>query len=536
MRINFRQGLVTSKVSTLGEPTYLSASPHGVMLNGAEIPLVFSLSHGTKNYTISINASFVAWPTRLFDNVNEAWLYIDVNRASAAITYGITSVEPAYGPTAPVSPTHGAMWFNTAKFEHNVYDASIGRWLPCVRVIAGHFTAVSLNEVSFGSQVGITGNSVASGQIVYDGLGRALLDSSGRFFTTEDVILISGVESHAAKLESNVVTGTAAQYIPAYHTVRFNADGDIVLADYDDVGDSVIGMSIADSTPGTPVNIVLSGLVHNTTWTWAKPNLTLWVNQAGKLVTTDPYLIGGRAKPRVPVARTIDKHTIIFDQGMGGVGEKGDTGDISNISLASLNTMGITKLSVDPEDFNEPIAVGTNDPRLTDPRLPLEHTHAATAVTVSPFGTFNGSNAQQALEHLQTSKLNLSGGTLTGNVISTVQATQDDHLVTFGQAKAAVTAAAVTVRRYSLSNTANTIVQAFNELSSAQRNLAVNTLVFVQWRDDVFAWAGGYGTPVTATDDAQFIWVGKINFQSDGTVNIKTFTNTMVHADIVQPE
>ena len=480
------------------------------MLNGAELPLVSTIVDGPKNYTISINSSFVAWPTALFTDVDQAWLYVDVNRATAALTYGIVKVEPAYGPTAPATPTDGALWFNTTKLENLVYNASANRWFPVLRVVLGHYTTTSLNEVAFGSQVGLSGSTVTSGQIVSDGFGRALTDSSGRFFTTEDVVLISGVESHAAKLESNVIMGSAAEPIPAFHVVRFNNTGDIELADYDDVGDSVIGLAVVSGVQGNPINLVLSGLVYNPAWTFSGPNITLWVNQTGQLTAVDPFDQGSRAKRRVPVGRTIDSHTIIFDQGMGGVGEKGEAGAVDGIPVASGTVVGITRLSVNPEDPAAPIAVGDNDPRLTDPRVPLEHTHPATSITVSPFGTFNGTNAQQALEHVQTVKLNLSGGTVTGPIVSTVQATQDTHLVTLGQAKSEITARAVTERRYTLADEFVTVVQAFNALSPAQRTLAVNTVVVVEWRGDMYMWAGGYGTPVSATDSAQFLLIGRL--------------------------
>ncbi len=408
MRINFRQGLVSSKVSSLGQPDYLTTNSQGVTVNGAETPLVFTICDGPKNYTISINASLVAWPVRLFDGVSEAWLYVEVNRATAAISYGITTVQPTYGPVAPTAPVDGAMWFNTTKLENFVFNTAVSRWLPTLRVLAGHYTTTTLNEVDFGTQIGLTGSSVTSGQIVSDGFGRAITDSSGRFFTTEDIVLIAGVESHAAKLESNVLVGSAAESIPAFHVVRFNAVGDVELADYDNVGDSVIGMSVVSGTIGNPINMVISGLVHNTAWNWPGPNRTLWVNQTGQLTMTDPYDLGGRTKRRVPVGRTVDKHTIIFDQGLGGVGEKGPAGEGSDVPSATALVQGKVQLSVPPTVADTPIAVGVNDPVLTAPRTPTAHTHPATDVTVTAFGDFAGGNAQAALQHIHAEVVNIS--------------------------------------------------------------------------------------------------------------------------------
>jgi hypothetical protein len=46
------------------------------------------------------------------------------------------------------------------------------------------------------------------------------------------------------------------------------------------------------------------------------------------------------------------------------------------IPPASTTVLGIARLSVAPADGAKPIAVGEGDPRLTDDRVPTEHTHA----------------------------------------------------------------------------------------------------------------------------------------------------------------
>src|SRR5690606_6931671 len=47
----------------------------------------------------------------------------------------------------------------------------------------------------------------------------------------------------------------------------------------------------------------------------------------------------------------------------------------SPIPLATAETVGVARLSVPPISPTNPIAVGEGDPRLSDPREPLEHTH-----------------------------------------------------------------------------------------------------------------------------------------------------------------
>ena len=511
MRINFRQGLVSAEIASNGQPNYLVAGGPGISLRTTNRPVVFSAASGTKNYTISFYQDVLAWPTSMLTGITEGWLYIDINRATAARSYGVTTTEPSWGTVKPTSPVDNQHWYDLTTNTMKVYNNTAQAWIDAIRVFAGHYTTTLLSTYQVGSQVGIASTAgVISGSIMVDGFGVAITDSAGDFITTEENLYIDGAPTYAAKLEANVAVASAAVTIPKFHVVRFANNGTLELADYDDTGDKILGLAVVDANITEPVNIVLSGKVHNPLWNWGSANVTLWVGTNGELVAVDPFTVGGRSKARVAVARTIDAQTIIFDQGLGGKGEKGDAGDLTGLVNAAANVIGITKLSVDPDDFENPIAVGINDPLLTAPRVPIEHTHPATAITVSPFGTFSGSNAQQALEHLQTVKLNLSGGTVTGNIISTVQATQDNHLVTLGQTKNSIVSAAVTYKRFTLSDSASTIVQAFNALSPANRTYAVNTVVVCEWKQSVYFWAGGYGSPVSATDTSQFLLIGKL--------------------------
>lgn len=61
-----------------------------------------------------------------------------------------------------------------------------------------------------------------------------------------------------------------------------------------------------------------------------------------------------------------------------------------------------------------PIAVGDNDPRMTDDRAPLAHEQAATTITFTPYGSLTGPYTQDALQQLEDEKLSTDGGTLTG--------------------------------------------------------------------------------------------------------------------------
>ena len=127
------------------------------------------------------------------------------------------------------------------------------------------------------------------------------------------------------------------------------------------------------------------------------------------LLTVGNYPIG-----RVPVARVLDKDTVIFEQGLGGVGERGPAGTIENIPASTTSELGAVFLNLDPVDPSIPIAVGDNDPRLSDARPPLAHTHAALDITFTPAFSLSSLNTQGALEELSVEKVQKAGDTLTG--------------------------------------------------------------------------------------------------------------------------
>lgn len=520
MRIKFRHGVVSADVNGLGNPAFLVQTPSGISIKASSRPLVLSIADGPKNYTITFDRDVTnAWSAASLSGVTNGWLYVDINRATGDRTFGIAPANWHIGMTAPTAPVVGQMWYDTRLLKSMVFT-ELNSWIPSHRVIVGNITSTTLACSAVGSQVGLTGMSVLSGELLLDGFGKAITDSQGRFITTEDTVIIKGAAAHAARLEANVNVAPAGATIPAFHVIRYTNAGSVVLADYDDVGACVVGMTTVDAMPGEPVSFVLQGKVYNPDWNWSGPNITLWVDRTGNLTTTDPYQLGGRIKPRVPVARTIDSKTVIFDQGLGGVGEKGDVGGSDlNVTQATTSQLGTVMISVPPLPGDLPVAVEINDPRLYNSRTPLPHTHSASTITVAPFGVFSGEQVQQALEHLNVLKLSLSGGTLTGNV-SSVEATQPDHLVTLGQAS-------IKHRRITLDDSAATIIQGYNLLSPGDRTILQNTLLVLEYKGYVYLWVGGYGTPTTATNTNQFSLIGRI-ISADGNVNIRTFklTNT----------
>lgn len=124
--------------------------------------------------------------------------------------------------------------------------------------------------------------------------------------------------------------------------------------------------------------------------------------------------VGNFPQGRVPVARVLDNNSVIFEQGLGGVGDTGPAGSVENIPGATTSDLGAVFLNLDPVDPEIPIVVGDNDPRLSDARPPLSHSHSAVDVTVTPAFTISSLNAQGAFEELSVEKVQKSGDTMSG--------------------------------------------------------------------------------------------------------------------------
>lgn len=126
-------------------------------------------------------------------------------------------------------------------------------------------------------------------------------------------------------------------------------------------------------------------------------------------LTVGNYPIG-----QVPVARVLDKDTVVFEQGLGGKGDRGPAGSVENLPVSTTTDIGGVYLNLPPEDSEIPLVVGDNDPRLSDARPPLAHTHAASDVNFTPGYGIAALNVQGALEELGQEKVNKAGDTMTG--------------------------------------------------------------------------------------------------------------------------
>jgi phage-related tail fiber protein len=375
MKLDFIQGIV-SYPSSNNLQDFMTKSGQYVSLSVANGPTTLAVAHGDANYLYTETANIAnAWGP--IPANTECWLYWDFNPVTAVRTFGFTIVAPTYGPTAPTFPASDLHWFNTTTNRMYVYDH--GAFRECIRVFAAKlidstFSGLGTgmtNAPYAGSQVRVY-KDAAAGRIVWDDQGTPIRRSTGEFFTTEDQWFVDGTAITAVRLESAVLDGIAQENIAKFQVVKYSDFGKINIASYNDTQTTAIAVLMEDLLWNEAGAITVQGVITNPAWNWSIVGAPLWISstQPGVLTEVDAHVADPLTYPasKPPVARVLSKTQVFFDQGLGGKGDKGEPGDASS-GYASATVAGVTRLSVNPVDAAIPIAVGNNDPRITQALL-----------------------------------------------------------------------------------------------------------------------------------------------------------------------
>lgn len=422
MYINFRQGIVTYPISG-NLQSFLVSSGIYVTLYAANGRTDVAFAHGNEDYLLTESDTVQdAWGP--LPSSTDCWLYWDIDKRTAVRTFGFTTLEPVYGEDPPTSPVEGQHWFDT--IEETMYAYTSGQFREVIRVFAAKFNNSVFTPMGYGStqrpfagtQVGLSTSTVRAGRILIDDLGNPIRRSNGHFFTTEHDFFVDGSPVNILRLESTVLTGTA-QYenLHAYQVVKFSNFGEIGHAVYNDIQEEAVAILLEDVNRYDTGTVCLQGHITNPEWSWTTVGAPLWIDDTGTLTEYDPHLTSPLVYPvgKSPVARVITQNSIMFDQGLGGKGDTGSGG--ADIGVSTVDNLGVVKLSVAPASSENPVAVGTNDPRLTDARTPLSHTHTATTVLPTSYGSLTGANLQLVLQQIEDGKVAKTGGTMTGSLI-----------------------------------------------------------------------------------------------------------------------
>lgn len=452
MKLPFRQGIVRCQTDLSNNPSFLQKVSTGVNLLTTNGPLVLSFTHGGTEYSHTENSIISnAW-TAIFQPSVTYILYIDLDVLTGERTFGFTSKPFTTGPTAPTSPENDQHWFDSINFKMKVWNQSVSSWVEKIRIFVARVVNSTI-EYTYpigNSQVGISRNAgtlstyFPSGRILYADGGAAVRKVSGEFFTSEDKFYVGGSRIDAIRLESNVIEAIADQNISAFSIVRFNNLGKIVLANYADIGNTIVAIVTGDVLVGQAESVIIQGAVTNPLWKNAgwSINDKLWVKDNGEIVNQDPNESDFVNYPvkQVPIARVLRDDTIIFEQGLGGVGKTGPAGSGSgtnaSVNPATDTEFGTVKLLTPTASK---IVVSTDDPRLAGgPYASQIHTHTAEDVSVTPVGDITAPDLQAALGQISSLKLSKAGDTMTGPLVLSGNPTGDLHAASKGYVDALV--------------------------------------------------------------------------------------------------
>jgi len=351
MRVNFRQGIVANAITTtfsLGTsgPTFYV----NLAVPNPNFPPTFQFADGDRNYLYAFRlAKPDAWGPFLAGIV--AYLYVDINTSTGAVSFGSTPLNPVtafsapgfVSPTPPLSPAVGDLWKNSstqalsywtgsawadATGQHwydslnnqmKVWDGVALQWIRKIRVFAGQLPAGGLPLVSMsinsslsnanvsyylGTQVGNQAPN-SSGFILFNNNGDALRRMDGTFITTEDVLVAEGVvESAPVTFATNTLAAVAGTSLSAYSMVAFTAPGEVGIMTDLDTNKKVYGIIVESVATGGTVTVITTGIVNNPLWSWPTVNAPLYCDNTGTLTTTRP------ASAPDPVAAVIDNFTI----------------------------------------------------------------------------------------------------------------------------------------------------------------------------------------------------------------------------------
>lgn len=373
MRINFRQGIITYP-STGVNQTFLVSGGGFVSLRAGLGRVDIAFAQGNSNYLLTESTDVDnAWGPLPIST--DCWLYVDINPLTGARTFGFTTTAPVIGSIAPAPGVAGLTWFDTATTTMYEYTGVSTRRAVIRAFVAkvnnNTFTPLGTGVPSkpfAGTQVGISGSDVNVGRIIADDTGRPIRRPSGSLFTTEDDFFIDGSPVNVVRIDATVVNGEAMESMAKFQVVKFSEFGKLELAGYNDTQTTAIAMLLEDLNIQEIGTVCIQGKVTNPDWNWTTVGAELWIEANGLLTETDPHVSNSFVfpVPKPAVARVLTPDTVIFDQGLGGKGERGASGLSGGVDFATPVVYGVARLSVPAGDNEDPVVVGTNDPRLND--------------------------------------------------------------------------------------------------------------------------------------------------------------------------
>jgi hypothetical protein len=248
-------------------------------------------AHGDENYLFEERVSVPSAWTGFVANT-DYWLYWDIDLITAERTFGSTTVEPMYGPTAPAQPiSTDQHWFDTSKNEMKVWNGIT--WITELRVFACKYDeGAIIQPYPIGTQVNVHGSNYA-GFLLFDDEDKPVRKNDrrgrGKYMTTESVFTTHSSKMINVAFESVMLVAKATENIPENSLVYLSGPEEMRLASHLDIDHSVAGLVQEDFFMGEIGAYSTQGYVTNETWNWTVPAQTpLFCGEFGELVTDVP--------------------------------------------------------------------------------------------------------------------------------------------------------------------------------------------------------------------------------------------------------
>ncbi len=331
MKLPFRQGIVDAQKNGLGQPQFilLSSTPGYLQLSATVTATTINVAHGSSDYLFTFNQNVdPAWGP-MVPGVNN-YLYWNVDIQTAAVSYGITTLEPIASATAPTTPQVDQHWFDLSTTTMKVWNGA--KWQMKIRLFAGMIPNgnLSSNQTTwcyplYQPWVAAPELTVESnpGYVMTSMFGQPLYvnGTTLEFLTAKTQVRINstvGTSGVLSQPTNAIFPVKAGENIPSMSLVYFSGENQVGLAS----GNPAV------NPPKIPVGIVQNelaagevGILHQNgeissdSWNWsAHIGRALYCGDFGTIVTSRPsgllaYRIGF-VKNRNTIVFQVDAETL----------------------------------------------------------------------------------------------------------------------------------------------------------------------------------------------------------------------------------
>lgn len=305
MLLNFSNGIVQKQPIT----PFLIKNGNSVTLNNATAPLILTFSHGASNYlTIHPDVIKSAWKGP-FSKTTDAYLYVDIDKHSANITYGSTHLAPKAGGKLPLHAEIGQHFFEFKSRKMYVKRSGVNSWTDVIRVFVGEYRkGAILKCYDIGSNFNLQTRNY-SGLILFDENRKPLKkDRSEEFLTTESELTVE--DGYIGKIDQHVNITKCLEVIPKHCCISIDSKN-YRYCKLAKNGLACTGIAQHGHTSGDTVNYVKYGYLYNMLgWGFSgKSGDQLFLGESGQISEYPSRYIIQR------VGFIIDDYTIFVDIG-----------------------------------------------------------------------------------------------------------------------------------------------------------------------------------------------------------------------------